>query len=91
MYSEYPEQGEFHDLLANKTTEAEHSALVAEMRRRGKGGLDELFQSTDIVVALADSPLCMYSSAAGEFLLLGCIQSAVRVACGPWPFVRIKS
>ena len=63
---EHPSQSELHDLQANQTTEADCEAMLAELRVRGESGLGKLFESTDIVVALADSALCMYSTAVGE-------------------------
>ena len=40
--------------------------MLAEMRRRGHAGLDAAFQQADILIALADSPLCMYTTATGR-------------------------
>ncbi|KAK5170220.1 uncharacterized protein LTR77_004806 [Saxophila tyrrhenica] len=62
---EHPSQSELHDLQANSTTEEECAAMLAELRARGENGLGRLFKDVDIVVALADSPLCMYTTAIG--------------------------
>lgn len=64
----YPKQDELQDLLANGTTADECQEMIDEMRRRANQPLDRVFQTADVIVALADSPLCMYSSAAGELL-----------------------
>jgi hypothetical protein len=63
---EHPSQSELHDLQANRTTEAECEAMLAELRARGESGLGKLFETVDVVVALADSPLVMYSTTIGE-------------------------
>ena len=66
------------DLLANTRSPTEVEAMIVEMRRRGKSALHKVFETCDIVVALADSPLVMYSSAAGESRAY--FEPAVRIA-----------
>ncbi|KAK5112081.1 hypothetical protein LTR85_011662 [Meristemomyces frigidus] len=65
MPPDHPEQGELHDLLANTRKREDIDAMIPEMQRRGKSALDKLLEAHDVVVALADSPLVMYSAAAG--------------------------
>lgn len=61
-------QHELTDLVENKTTAEEYAEMAAEMRKRGCDALDPLFERVDILVAFADSPLCMYTSASGQSL-----------------------
>jgi hypothetical protein len=71
--SDHPNQTEFYDLLENTTTEAECQATLAELRRRGHEGLDRLFETVDIVVALSDSGLVRYTSATGKSVPNPCL------------------
>lgn len=52
--------------------------MLAEMRKRGHAYLDPVFERCDVVVALADSPLCRYSSAVGKRVSLPCHPSLVQ-------------
>jgi len=65
---DHPSQHELTDLVENKTTAEEYTAMAAEIRKRGCEALDPLFEQVDIVVTFADSPLCMYTSASGQSL-----------------------
>ncbi len=40
--------------------------MLAELRKRGHAGLGKAFEQVQIVVALTDSSLCMYTTAIGE-------------------------
>ena len=40
--------------------------MLEQLRKRGEEGLGKLFDTMDVVVALTDSPLCMYTTAIGE-------------------------
>jgi len=77
MPPEFPKQDELEAVLAGKTTAGAHEAMLVELRRRGRGGLDRVFENADVVVAFAESSLCMYSSAAGY-----------PIACVPVGLVR---
>lgn len=65
---DHPSQHELTDLVENATTAEEYAEMAAEMRKRGCDALDPLFEQVDILVAFADSPLCMYTSASGQSL-----------------------
>ncbi|RMZ03900.1 hypothetical protein D0862_05495 [Hortaea werneckii] len=44
---------------------ANHAAMLAEMRRRGRLALDTVLEDHDVIVSTADGPLPMYAAAAG--------------------------
>ncbi|KAH0280497.1 amidase signature enzyme, partial [Aureobasidium melanogenum] len=66
MPPDHPSQDELIDLLNNTSTPEEGQAWRHELMKQGKAGLDPLLQEVDVLVALADSSLCSYSSAAGK-------------------------
>ncbi|KAH0042096.1 amidase signature enzyme, partial [Aureobasidium melanogenum] len=59
-------QDELVDLLNNTSTPEEGQEWRCELMKQGKAGLDPLLCEVDVLVALADSSLCSYSSAAGK-------------------------
>lgn len=63
---DHPSQDELIDLLNNTSNPEEGQAWRDELMKQGKAGLDPLLQEVDVLVALADSSLCSYSSAAGK-------------------------
>lgn len=58
-------------------------AMKAELQKRGHELVDPVLERCDIVVALADSPLCMLSSAAGKQLLLLSLYQSQATAISP--------
>jgi hypothetical protein len=79
--AEHPSQQEYIDLLQNKTTEGEAQTMLNTMRTRSRQALDRVFEQVDVLVALAESNICTYASAAGkhgDFL-------AYRETCLPSP------
>lgn len=63
---DHPCQDELIDLLNNTSTPEEGQVWRCELMKQGKAGLDPLLREVDVLVALADSSLCSYSSAAGK-------------------------
>ena len=63
---DHPSQEELTDLLQNTTTNEECQAMLAQLRKQGRDALDRVFESVDVLVALADSVVCSYASAAGK-------------------------
>lgn len=60
--------------------------MIPEMQHRGSSALDRIFDEHDVIVALADSPLVMYSAAAGK------PQSSMHSACTSYAYaVRTAS
>ncbi|KAG9558106.1 amidase signature enzyme, partial [Aureobasidium melanogenum] len=66
MPPDHPCQDELMDLLNNTSTPEEGQEWRCELMKQGKAGLDPLLREVDVLVALADSSLCSYSSAAGK-------------------------
>ncbi|KAG9570690.1 amidase signature enzyme, partial [Aureobasidium melanogenum] len=66
MPPDHPCQDELIDLLNDTSTPEEGQEWRWELTKQGKAGLDPLLREVDVLVALADSSLCSYSSAAGK-------------------------
>lgn len=64
--TDHPCQDELIDLLNNTSTPEEGQVWRCELMKQGKAGLDPLLREVDVLVALADSSLCSYPSAAGK-------------------------